>query len=372
MGAAAPVLADVRVVDLTPASATVESVMGALRAAKLNPADMRARVVLMVDAHEQFRDAAILTYAALVGFAQRRLDVLVGDADGGALGDIDTALRNLPDAGRPDPVPAVVQVGDLGRDDMLTVDLGAGVSSDGVSAIRFARRLRWVAPVDTLKALQQLVLIAALRARGAHERFPALVAGTEGADQHAGEPGVDLELMRRDAELMRRDLRSDNRDAIADPQEPSASHARWNAADLTPIAHVLTNLGARSKMVDIAERTHPHTGVLQPATVVEVWHCPRPDRHANGDATPSMRVHAKSGAVQCFRCDAERVGPLRLVMDVLGCSPDEAADTIESWGQPVPSGDVDHADVADAADHADVVEHADVADQAGAPPRTST
>jgi len=337
VGAQAPVLADVRVVNLTPAAATIEAVMAALREAKLSPADMRARVVLMVDDGAQFRDGAILTYAAMVGFAQRRLDVLVADADAGALSDIDSSLRHLPDAGRPDPVPATIQVGSLDRDDMATVNLDTGVDNAGVSAIRYAKRLRWVAPDDTLKALQQLVLIAALRARGAHERFPALVAGTEELEAPlTPAPGVDLEAMRREAESMRRDLRSDNRDAVADPQELTPRSQRWNAADAVPIAHVLTQLGARSKMVDIAERTHPTTGLLQPATVVEVWHCPRPDRHANGDATPSMRIHAKSGAVQCFRCDSERVGPLRLVMDVLGCSPDEAADMIESWGPPPP------------------------------------
>jgi hypothetical protein len=59
-----------------------------------------------------------------------------------------------------------------------------------------------------------------------------------------------------------------------------------------------------------------------------LWHCPRPDRHRNGDANASMRVD-EQGA-RCFRCDPEKIDSLRLVADVRGISFDEAADWILS------------------------------------------
>lgn len=53
------------------------------------------------------------------------------------------------------------------------------------------------------------------------------------------------------------------------------------------------------------------------------WHCPRPERHTNGDRNPSMRID--NNRTQCFRCDGEWVDSLRITVDSTGMSPDQAA-----------------------------------------------
>jgi hypothetical protein len=327
VGANTPVLPEVRVVDLTPHAPTAQAVLDKLRASDLNPSDLRSRVLFVTDAAGEHHRAALLTYAALLGFAKRRLDVAFGtDADAIDMAAFDASMRSQRDAGRPETPIAQAQVGGPARTDMLYVDL-ASFTPEKLSVLRYARRLRFVPPAVIAHALPQLVALAAVRARGDSDRLPVLCDGTEPLALPDGtEPGIDLDALRRDAEEIRRASRTDNRDAFADKVELSARQSRLLAADSVDIRTVLTRLGTISKtvMIDPKPGTPEHeAGTPVPA---EVWHCPRPERHTNGDATPSSRVHDKTGTFRCFRCDRERVGPLRLVMDVNGMTADEAAD----------------------------------------------
>jgi hypothetical protein len=55
-------------------------------------------------------------------------------------------------------------------------------------------------------------------------------------------------------------------------------------------------------------------------------HCWRPDRHQNGDRTASVGIRAANNTVKCFGCHIGPLGPIDLVMDVLGMSsPADAA-----------------------------------------------
>lgn len=307
-----PTLEGVKVVDLTPAAAEQEPVLEQLRSSGLTPADLRARVYFLADGD---RDKALAVYSALLGFAGRRLDISGGDEIISAT-DLDNAARSLPDAGRPEEVPDQVQIGAVAHPELPSVVASAALKRPEVSLLRYARRVRFV-PLDgekpALAALSQLIVVAGIRARRENDRLPYLCNGDEPAptEETANDViGLCLDTLRRAAVELRRSLRFDDRGAVADALEPSDRQRTLLAAAALPIEETMARLGARQD---------PET---------ELWHCPRPDRHTNGDANASMKI--VKGKVQCFRCDPERVDSLRLVMDTKALSADEAADWLLS------------------------------------------
>src|SRR5437588_12362668 len=55
-------------------------------------------------------------------------------------------------------------------------------------------------------------------------------------------------------------------------------------------------------------------------------HCWRPDLHENGDRTASVGIRKINNTVKCFGCEVGPLGPVDLVMTVLGMkNPGEAA-----------------------------------------------
>lgn len=336
VGPSTPTVEGVRVVDLTPAEPTPASVLDKLRASDLTPADLRSRALFVADGDSEYRTATLLAYSALIGFAKRRIDVSFAvDGDSLSMADFDAQLRKIKDAGRPEQVLATAQLGGPARQDLAYVDATAAFTGEVVSIIRYARRLRLVPLHSTAQALQQLVAVAALRARGTVDKLPFLCDGTEpgpSVDTPNEVVGLCLDTVRRNAEELRRSLRSDNREAIADRVEQTTQQRRLTEADAVPVEAVLQRLGARSKIVEVAAKPGTPEAEAGAPTQIEVWHCPRPNRHTNGDANPSSRVTVQhdSALFQCFRCDPERVGSLRLVMDTRGLTAPEAADWILS------------------------------------------
>lgn len=316
------------VVDLTPAAASVDAVIEVLHGTGLTPADLRSRTLFSVSGDAAYRDRVLAVYAALCGFAGRRVDAEV-DGEILTLSEFDRALRTAADAGRPAEPVEQAQVGG-NRDDLLVADLSSGFTPQALSLVRFARRLRFVAPDHTGLALTQFVAVAAVRGRAGMDRFPMLVSGTEpvelpvSADGTVGTVGLCLHQVRRGAEQLRRSLRGDTRDAVADFIEPSPRQRRLIDAAAKPLEDVLARLGTRSRVIEVPSRENP-----EQTEETVAWHCPKPGNHTNGDATPSARIlatHDGRPGFRCFRCLNENVDALRLVMWARDCSVDEAAD----------------------------------------------
>jgi hypothetical protein len=295
---------EIRFVELVPADTTPEAVLASIEAAGLLPTDFRAEAVCAFDTDPR---TATLAYAAILGFAQRRVDVV---ADGRVLqaGQVDRLARQIPDAGKPDPLPSQVQVGAVDHPDLPSVLFSAKVTPEQASAVRYARRVRFAPAGTASETLAQFLVVASIRARGNVDRFPFLVAGDEPAptaDAPLEVAGICLDTLRAAAVSLRRTHRSGNRQTIVERPERSERRDILDRAAAVPIEEALTLLGGRQ---------NSETGL---------WHCPRPDRHTNGDANASMRT--VKGLVRCYRCDGERVDSLRLAMDVLTAAPDEAA-----------------------------------------------
>ncbi|MEO3826356.1 hypothetical protein [Actinomadura sp. B10D3] len=297
----------IKTVDLVPGEGdAAASAVAALRASSLSATDFRARVIFLAPEGT----GGLVLYAALCGFAGRRIDTYV---DGAVL---EFSRRGhdgerIPDAGRPPGHLMWGQAGGPAAEGIPTVEVGSPadgpVTPEAVSVIRYAARLRMVPPESARDAFTMFVLVAELRRRD-QDRFPYLSTGTEPVPTVKDDPrqGIDLELVRRAGAQYRQELRTANKSAeIVPPVPPTARDKRLMEANAVDIPTVLTRLGSAPD----------ETGR---------WHCPRPTRHSNRDENPSMKVHGDN-KTRCHRCDREKVGPVRLAVDVLGLTPDEAA-----------------------------------------------
>ncbi|XVQ11457.1 hypothetical protein ACQP1W_02435 [Spirillospora sp. CA-255316] len=289
-------------------------VIAGLRAGGLTAADFRSRVIFLAPPGS----AGLVVYAALCGFSNRRIDAYT-DGVVLPLSRMDRDGAAFPDAGHPAGFLVWAQVGGPVAEGIPTVHLGTGgpepVSPEAATVIRYAARLRMVPPDSARDALTMFLLVAALRRR-ADDRFPFLSTGTEPVPlvKNAPGQGIDLERLRQEAVRYRQELRSARGEAEIVPPVPlSPLNRRIAEADRVDVREVLRRLGA-------------------PAGEEGVWHCPRPGGH--GDRRPSMKMYGEN-RVRCHRCDAEKIGPVRLAVDVLGVTPDEAASFILDAGRVV-------------------------------------
>lgn len=307
VGPVPPELSGAMCIDITPASLDVAAMVEALSSANIDASDLRARTVVAITADAPL---ALLAYTAASAFAGRRIDAIVNGSfiDVAALSAAGTRLHTA----RPDTVIDHLVVG-APHETLPYVTLDAPLHELQATQVRWAKRL-WFVPADNAAiALSQYIVILALRQRPSGDRYPLLAASGFPAPTPEGPTAgavADLEELRNAALTARRSVRSGERDALADFAQPTVRQAWLAAAAATPIEETLQRLGASH---------NPET---------DLWHCPRPSRHRNNDATASMKIQTdrdKTTKVRCFRCDAERVDSLRLVMDALDLSVDEAA-----------------------------------------------
>lgn len=292
-----------RLVDITPQDAADDAAehptVTALRTAGLTPSDVRSRVLVHIDPAVDPL-TAVSSYAAVCAYAARRLDVRIGAEAVLDAPAIDTLSRSLPDVGKPQTTPEVVQVGVAHE---VIPHVVGSVGPQEAQLIRYAKRCRLVLFPEPGAAIAQFVAVSALRSRGDQDRFPLLVSDPNSALDSESE-GVDLDAIRRQAVDVRRHSRVDDRSALAPRGTLSERSKEMLMAAAVAVEATMVALGS----------TTPGNGV---------WHCPRPHRHTHGDAIPSMRV--ESSRARCFRCDPEWVDSLRLTADVKGCSFNEAA-----------------------------------------------
>lgn len=278
----------------------------------VTPADLRSRSVLVVGSDPEM---ACAVYAVLLGLSGRFVDFCDSSRFVDAT-QVTSMARGWRNSGKPaNSIPEA----QIGRDhpSLPSVGVGAALTAEDISVVSYAKKLRFVPTSDPLVALTQLAVVAAIRQRGMDQRLPLLVSGSA-----AGVPGeegthapeetlVNLEELRRAGQDLRRklDVGPAGR-TVVEKMPLSERQKNIMSAAKTPMDETLVRLGARK---------NEQTGL---------WHCPRPERHTNGDATASMKL--SESVTRCFRCDAEKIDPVRITMDTLSCSVDEAADWLVS------------------------------------------
>lgn len=298
-------------VTVSPAELSAQVILDEIRTSGLSAADLRSRVEVRIG-DEVSTALAVATYAALMILAGRRLDVVLPTRRL-ELNAFDEQMRKAP-ANPPAGSVGCVQIGAPHRElSVVTLD-ASGIAQGALDQIRYASRVRLAVGDDIAEALTMLVAVAALRWKPGAERLPYLVRGDEPADADPLPDGVlpagfDLGTVRAGAFELRRTQRGDDRTAVAEAVAPSERIIELRRAAGVDMALVLTAL----------EMTSPDG---------ENWHCPRPERHRNGDAHASMRI--EHGRVRCLRCDAEPIDAVRLVSDVWDCAPGEAVEWLLS------------------------------------------
>lgn len=303
--------------DVTPGDATIASADAAFDAADVSPADTRSKVLFAtVDGQP---DRALVSFASVVGFAGRLVDLRVGPKflqTERLFENLSAQLSRIPTP-EDRPARAVVVVGDQPVPEQLADQWvvrvpESGKLLDGLEPatfvnLRAARRLTVVANADLMRTLTVLATLSALRSKRGNVRLGDVVL--------PGLEPADLEEVRQHFAERRRNAR--NYTAVTvDVEEPTERQQRLQAAAAVPAVDTMALLGARYN------------------ADAQAWHCPRPERHTNGDATPSMMAD-DDGRIRCFRCDAEPADALLLTVDTLDVSADEAADLLldhPRWG----------------------------------------
>lgn len=298
-------------VRLNISESTPHGVLQALEECKLTAADLRARTLFVPDTADPLRSC--LMYAALVGFSSRYLDYVQESS----IVEASATHRLLKKAAsdlEPSEEPAQwLQVGSPYQG-ITSIPYGSDLTEKEISEIKTSKKVRLaLAGLDSAEALNILITVCGIRSRDKTERMPLAVMdpsipwerpSAEGEGKMVSE-GYDLEDLRKKAGEMRRSKKIDKRDAVIEPYTVSEEMVYLQKAAEYPIEEVLTKLKTR----------------MDPET--QLWHCPRPDRHRNKDANASTKV--VDGLVRCFRCDAEPIDSLRLVMDCLQLDPRESA-----------------------------------------------
>ena len=295
-------------VELNPKDGSLESLIDVMAESGVTAADLRARTIVSfsVDAF-----SSLQIYALLVGFAGRRLDVHV-DGTTIVATDIHNTLTAIADETvRPDEGCEFLQIANGSNPEATNIDWRTPLSDGVLVDVRYARRVRIATQgLSKVAAIELLLKIAAVRARNGADRFPLVTASPDdalftGEGDERTAVGIDLEQIRRSGNELRRTLRLDDRSTVVAAAQDDSRLAALRTAAAVPIEFALQLLGSQQ---------NPDTGY---------WRCPRPSRHRNGDANPSLKV--QNGTVRCFRCDAEPVDALRLVSDALNIAPDDAA-----------------------------------------------
>jgi len=294
-----------KMIKLEVAEKKPEAVLDAFKQSSLTAADFRSDVVFSID-DSTSTEVALMAYACLMGFSGRKIDIAVKETivDAKTIFNIGQQIQKGP---APEPPALQVQVGAVIHPQIPTVSFSSDITPEKAALIHFAKRLRFAPAQDPAQALTQLLVIAGLRKKNNADRLPFIVEGTEVFEQHnpLAVAGFCLDTLRSASLNLRKSRYSGDRTFRVEKRPVNTRDSILINAAQVPIEYALVWLGGR-----LNEETN-------------LWHCPRPERHNNGDANASMRV--SKDKVRCFRCDGEQVDSLRLTMDVKGLSPDQAA-----------------------------------------------
>ncbi|MCP4792348.1 MAG: hypothetical protein GY882_03300 [Actinomycetia bacterium] len=263
----------------------------AFEAAKLTSLDLRCATVVSVT---EATPGVLGTYVGLCAVAGRLLDLDLG-ARRIVVGPIAAAVEQLV-ANSP---KASVEVAFAGNHhagaEGATVRFDQALTAADVKLLRWAKVASFAPSADAYASMTQLVIVGLIRQRPTGIRWPLAETATVEADLAA----IDAAALE-----MRRQSRSADAIIVEADGDLNEDAELLVAAAKVDIVDVLAMLKARQ-----AGNGN--------------WHCPRPRRHNNGDATASAKV--RDTKFRCFKCDGEDVDGLRLVMDVFAVAPWEAA-----------------------------------------------
>lgn len=294
------------------------SVIDALRAHGVRHTDLQHHTTVFLASGNSSRliRRSLVQYVVLYGYTGQFIDIYADDGRQHRILHLktlyDLAAKSVTRIKQPGPL-MWAQVDGSPTEGIPTVRVDAPsrglISPQAAMVISQAARLRMVPPASAADAFALLTIIAALRRRGEEVRFPYLSTGAEPVPVIKDDPlqGIDLEKIRREASGYREESRAGNSAVELVPREPvSALNGLVLEANGVDIRRVLERLGCSPDEID-------------------GWQCPRPThRHYPRPGQDRELELSRDNWVRCGRCDREPIGAVRLVVEVLKITPDEA------------------------------------------------
>ena len=267
---------------------------------EIKPIDLKSKVIISFD---QRIDKKILLslYSFLVGMSGRRLDF---GYDSNVV-NVDLFYKmslKVVDSGKNEDIPERVTVGTKTNSSDLIIDYKSEITPEIAAQIRYSKELLIRESKDNSNNdLLNFIIISSIRVKNKAENMPFFIE-SDGNE-------VDLDSFRKRGSEMKKTIKSDDRSEIVDKLPLTKRQESIIESDSANMEKVLLYLNS----------THnEETGF---------WRCTRPENHKNGDANPSM-VLAENRS-RCFRCDTEDIGPVRILVDTLKISPDDAVELIK-------------------------------------------
>lgn len=297
-GDCVPTLEGVSVVDITPTSNSLESIVNAIKSAELTAADLRAKTLLVLGDLEV--ELALKLYSLVLGFAGRRINISVDGViiDAASMNHLGVISKDL---GKPEEPIEIFHL----KQENFNSKIEHTVEE--VTDLRYARKCILTNNLSLKDSLEIFIKATGYRVRNNGDHLPSLTVSDkfEGIEE---DMLIDLNEYRKVGNELRRLVKTDDRGAIVESAESSERDKLLESASRLPIEIALMFLGSYAD----------ESG--------ELWRCPRPERHRNGDLNPSMKINEEK--VRCYRCDLEAIDAVRLIMDSLEITPDEASKII--------------------------------------------
>lgn len=286
--------------------------LSVLEKSGLTASDTKTKTLVVL---EETSLKALTLYAALCGMASRTLDCEVQGVLCRFVSIPQSTDPALP--ATPSSLPEEVLV--LSTEPGSGMDFGQMLEQENSSRIYNAKKVVLTGKFaenpdipagEFLTLVQTVMLVASVRQKPAAARYPALHISPTYGDLDRIVQGdtsclLDLEGIRKEGGKLRRSSRTDDRTESMPPLDLTVrQRTLLQAADID-VEGTLTRLHSHK---------NPDTGL---------WRCSRPQNHRNGDANPSS--HVGDNRVRCYKCDLEPLDSLRLVMETLNVSPDDAA-----------------------------------------------
>ena len=281
--------------------------MAALEQSNITAPDLKTKTLVIV---QENSIEALQMYVALCGVAARLLDCATQKS------------LHHPSAAPSVPIASVQSLGDttvlVGDKSEISISFDDILGAEQIAQIIAAKKVVLLVGSNTDytadtekydKIVGAMLTIASARIRECYPSVATVDATNSSLVQSilSGDMSnvVDLEEVRKAGAALRRAKRVDDRSEVASPIDLSARQRYLMQAASVSVEETLMRLDSH---------VNAETGF---------WRCSRPNRHRNGDANPSS--HVEDNKVRCYRCDKEPLDSLRLVMDTLSITPDEAA-----------------------------------------------
>ena len=281
--------------------------MAALEQSNITAPDLKTKTLVIV---QENSIEALQMYVALCGVAARLLDCATQKS------------LHHPSAAPSVPIASVQSLGDttvlVGDKSEISISFDDILGAEQIAQIIAAKKVVLLVGSNTDytadtekydKIVGAMLTIASARIRECYPSVATVDATNSSLVQSilSGDMSnvVDLEEVRKAGAALRRAKRVDDRSEVASPIDLSARQRYLMQAASVSVEETLMRLDSH---------VNAETGF---------WRCSRPNRHRNGDANPSS--HVEGNKVRCYRCDKEPLDSLRLVMDTLSITPDEAA-----------------------------------------------